>query len=330
MNLRRYLVIAAMAFATTACASNATKPQAPPAISAIETAPIEIIGSETNSASIASSTPAQVHDTADGAGIDYPPGIPADPASAAAYTVTPLAAGAPTSLDAVDAPSSSESLTEAERDAAVLYTEETVADPWQGFNRRMHSVNNGIDKYFARPLAIGYDKITPQPVQSSVSRFFKNLGGPGTAVNQLLQGRPIRALQSLGRFAVNATVGVGGLFDPATRFGMPNRDEEDFGQTLATWGWHDSRYLVMPLLGPRTVRDTVSMVGDQPLSPLGYVEDTGVANGLRILQLADGRAKALPMDEMRKQAPDEYALVRDAWMQRRNRQIKQDLRTTTD
>jgi phospholipid-binding lipoprotein MlaA len=194
----------------------------------------------------------------------------------------------------------------------------------------MYSVNNGIDKYFARPLARTYDKITPQPVQSSVSRFFKNLSGPATAVNQLLQGRPVRALQSLGRFAVNATVGVGGLFDPATRFGMPNRDEEDFGQTLATWGWHDSRYLVLPLLGPRTVRDTVSMVGDQPLSPLGYVEDTGVANGLRILQLADGRAKALSMDEMRKQAPDEYALVRDAWMQRRNRQIKQDLRTTTD
>ncbi|RAT21614.1 hypothetical protein AU488_12385 [Lonsdalea populi] len=81
----------------------------------------------------------------------------------------------------------------------------------------------------------------------------------------------------------------------------------------------------MPLLGPRTVRDTLSMVGDQPLSPIGYVENSGVAYGLQVMKLVDGRARALPMDEARKQAEDEYILVRDAWMQRRDRQIDQDL-----
>jgi len=242
----------------------------------------------------------------------------------------PLVIGVPPSNGTSGAAASSESPTDARQDAALLHQEAIVKDPWEGYNRRMHSFNNVIDKYVARPLAVAYDKVTPQPVQSSVTRFFGNLREPGTAVNQTLQGRPLRALQSLGRFAVNTTIGVGGLFDPATNFGMPKGDGEDFGQTLATWGWRDSRYFVMPLFGPRTVRDTIGMVGDQPLSPIGYVEDSGVANGLRILQLVDARSRALPMDDARQQALDEYALVRDAWIQRRDRQIEQDLPSSHD
>jgi len=214
------------------------------------------------------------------------------------------------------------------REAKTPPPEAIVQDPWEGYNRRMHSVNNVIDKYFTRPLAVAYDKVTPDVVQSSVSSFFRNLREPATAVNQALQGRPAHAAQSVGRFAVNTTVGIGGLFDPATSFGMEKRDGEDFGQTLATWGWRDSRYLVLPLFGPRTVRDTVAIVGDQPLSPVGYVQDAGAANALQILQMADGRARMLPMDQARRDALDEYAFVRDAWAQRRKQQIDQDLKSS--
>jgi phospholipid-binding lipoprotein MlaA len=104
---------------------------------------------------------------------------------------------------------------------------------------------------------------------------------------------------------------------------MPKANE-DFGQTLAAWGWRDSRYLVMPLLGPRTVRDAVGMFGDQPLSPIGRVDSSLVASGLTVLQLTSARAGALPMDEMRRGALDEYVMVRDAWMQRRSYLIGQE------
>jgi phospholipid-binding lipoprotein MlaA len=208
---------------------------------------------------------------------------------------------------------------------AVAAPEQTaVNDPWEGYNRRVYGFNNTVDKVVMRPVAVAYDWITPDPVQASVTRFFGNLREPATAVNQALQMRPVKAVQTLGRFVVNTTVGVAGLFDPATRFGMA-KEQEDFGQTLATWGWRDSRYFVMPLLGPRTVRDTVGMFGDQPLSPIGRVDNTVLANSLTLLQMADGRASMLQVDGMREFALDEYVMVRDMWMQKRSFQIEKDL-----
>lgn len=209
--------------------------------------------------------------------------------------------------------------------AEVIDAQAPVRDPWEGFNRKIHGFNNAADKFVLRPLAVGYDKVMPDPVKGGVSRFFANLGMPATAVNQTLQGRPGDATESLGRFVVNTTVGIGGVFDPASHFGMPEGDDEDFGQTLATWGWRDSRYLVVPLLGPRTVRDTVAIVGDQSLSLIGQIQDSGTANGLQLLQIVDGRVRMLPMDEIRRDAIDDYLFVRDAWAQRRNHQIRQDL-----
>lgn len=205
-----------------------------------------------------------------------------------------------------------------------------VPDPWEGFNRRVHGFNNAADEFVLRPLAVGYQRVVPDPVQAGVSRFFANLRMPATAVNQALQGRPAHAAQSLGRFVVNTTVGIAGVFDPASPLGMPARDHEDFGQTLATWGWQESRYLVLPLLGPRTLRDTVAVVGDQPLSPLGQIQDSGAAAGVQALQAVDGRSRMLPLDKLRREAVDDYAFVRDAWAQRRQQQIQQDLRSTAD
>lgn len=208
---------------------------------------------------------------------------------------------------------------------------QTVArDPWEGFNRQMHGFNTAADNLVLRPLAVGYKKIAPEPVQAGVSRFFANLSMPATVVNQALQGRPGDAATSLGRFVVNTTVGIVGLFDPASHFGLAQRDGEDFGQTLATWGWRDSRYLVLPLLGPRTVRDALGMVGDRPLSPVGQIQDSGVASGLQALEIVDVRTRLLPVDQFRRDALDDYVFVRDAWTQRRSRQITQDLRSGGD
>lgn len=198
-----------------------------------------------------------------------------------------------------------------------------VNDPWEGYNRQIYSFNNGLDKVIVRPIAVAYETVTPQPVQDCISRFFGNLREPATAVNQVLQGKPLSGARTAGRFVINTTVGVAGLYDPATFFGL-SRGYEDFGQTLAVWGWQDSRYFVVPLFGPRTLRDTAGIVGDLPLSPIGYVQNGSVMLGLNIMQLTDARVRLLPFDEMRSQAIDEYSMVRNAWMEKRANQITKD------
>ncbi|MBT2748741.1 MULTISPECIES: VacJ family lipoprotein [unclassified Lysobacter] len=210
---------------------------------------------------------------------------------------------------------------EAEETAAALYTGAAVRDPWERYNRRIHRFNSAVDKRVLRPLAVGYAKAIPARVRSGVSNFFGNLGQPATAINQALQGRPVPALKSLGRFAVNTTLGIAGVFDPAAYMGLPEHDGEDFGQTLASWGWRDSRYLVMPLLGPRTVRDAAAIVADQRLSPLAYLGDRGAASALQLLEIVDGRTQLMPMDRIRQEVYDDYTFVRDAWTQRRRHRI---------
>ena len=236
--------------------------------------------------------------------------------------------------------------TEAELDYAVLYGEEPydpVADPtlpdpaqmqvgydpWEPFNRRMHRVNDAIDRTVARPLATAYMKVVPRPVRLGVSNFFSNLGQPVSAVNALLQGKPVQAGQALGRFVVNATLGIGGIFDPASDAEIPFRSE-DFGQTLGIWGWQNSRYLELPLFGPRTLRDAFGIVGDAPLSPTRQLNDDQTRWALQGLQLVDLRTQLFVVDRMREGAADDYALVRDAWMQRRQYQIFGDLQSDDD
>lgn len=193
-------------------------------------------------------------------------------------------------------------------------------DPWERYNRRMHRFNNAVDRTVARPLARFYVSVVPRPIRLGVGNFFNNLGQPVSAVNALLQGKPTQAGQSLGRFALNTTLGIGGIFDPASDAGLGNRSE-DFGQTLGTWGWARSRYVELPLFGPRTVRDVFGMVGDAPLSPLRQVEEDATRIPLQGLQLVDVRTQLLSTDSLREGAADDYALVRDAWMQRRDYQI---------
>ncbi len=203
-------------------------------------------------------------------------------------------------------------------------------DPWEKFNRRMHRFNNAVDRRVAKPLAKAYVKVVPRPVRLGVGNFFSNLGQPVSAVNALLQGKPKQAGQSLGRFVMNSTLGIGGLFDPATAANIPNKSE-DFGQTLAVWGWRRSRYVELPLFGPRTLRDVFGLIGDAPLSPTRQVEENSARVFLQGLQLVDLRAQLLSTDSLREGAIDDYALVRDAWLQRRDYQIGGDTgRTEND
>jgi len=196
-------------------------------------------------------------------------------------------------------------------------------DPWEPLNRRVHRFNNAVDRRIAKPLAQAYVKVVPRPVRLGVSNFFSNLGQPVSALNALLQGKPKVAAQAIGRFALNTTLGVGGLFDPATDAHLPNHSE-DFGQTLGTWGWKRSRYVELPLFGPRTVRDVFGLIGDAPLSPLRQVQPDQDRIFLQGLQLVDVRTQLFAVDRMREGATDDYTLVRDAWLQRRRYQIYGD------
>lgn len=195
-----------------------------------------------------------------------------------------------------------------------------IYDPWERYNRGMHRFNNAVDRSIARPLAKFYVAVTPRPIRLGVSNFFSNLGQPVSAINALLQGKPGQAGQALGRFVLNTTLGIGGIFDPASDAQLDRRSE-DFGQTLGVWGWERSRYVELPLFGPRTVRDVFGMVGDAPLSPLRQVQEDRTRIPLQGLQLVDIRTQLLSVDSLREGAADDYALVRDAWMQRRNYQI---------
>lgn len=225
--------------------------------------------------------------------------------------------------------------TTAEDDFAALYGSAEPAqasatvDPWEPYNRRVHRFNNAVDRSVARPLATTYVKVVPQFARTGVRNFFSNLRAPVTIINQALQGRGDDAWDSLGRFLINTTVGIGGLFDPASAGQVPKRSE-DFGQTLGVWGWRESRYVELPFFGPRTVRDVVGMGGDMPLSPIRQIDADAARIGLQGLQLVDTRVQLMAVDGLRDSALDEYAMTRDAWLQRRSYQIEQDTRGGND
>ncbi|MBD9434790.1 VacJ family lipoprotein [Pseudoxanthomonas sp. PXM03] len=225
--------------------------------------------------------------------------------------------------DAYALPRPDEDAVIVEEDLALIYGSAAAWDPWEKQNRRVHRFNLVIDAHVLRPLARAYVRVVLTPVRTGITRIFRNLGEPANAFNHVVQGHPGHSLASLCRFVLNTTLGIGGIFDPATRMGLRRR-EEDVGQTLGTWGWRRSRYLVLPLLGPRTVRDTLSLVVDQRLSPLHYVKDGATVIALQSLEVVDGRAQLAAFDDAREDVYDDYAFVRDAWSQRRVHQIDGD------
>ncbi len=271
-----------------------------------------------------------------------PTDAPADASPAVVAATDATSADATADASAADP---EQAPTDAEQDFAAIYGETALGqegydpiadptlptpvvapqsyDPWEKYNRQIHRFNNAVDRRIAKPLARVYVKVVPRPVRLGVSNFFHNLGQPVSALNALLQGKPKQAGQSLGRFLMNSTLGLAGLFDPATAAKIPNRSE-DFGQTLGKWGWKRSRYVELPLFGPRTVRDTFGMLGDAPLSPTRRIGNDATRVGLQGLQLVDLRTQLMATDSLREGATDDYALVRDAWLQRRQYQIHGD------
>ena len=192
-------------------------------------------------------------------------------------------------------------------------------DPWEGFNRKVYAFNDGLDKV-VRPVAVGYDKVMPDPFQRGVGNFFRNLDAPVTFVNQILQGKVTQSADTLGRFLINSTIGLLGFFDVATRMGVPFYNE-DLGQTMATWGYEDSRYLMLPFFGPSTLRDGTGRLADSYYHPVGRAIHGRNEWGLWIFRGIDQRARFLSQDTELERAYDPYVLMRDVWLQNRQYQI---------
>jgi phospholipid-binding lipoprotein MlaA len=191
------------------------------------------------------------------------------------------------------------------------------SDRFERFNRSVYKFNTALDHAVLRPVARTYVKITPAPARRSVNNFFSNLRYPITIVNDLLQGKVHDGVSDVGRFGVNTIVGIGGLFDPASGWGLSKHDE-DFGQTLGKWGVPPGPYLMLPILGPSTARDAPAKLVDRYMSPEGYITNSDVTIGLFLAGGINSRAQLLDSDAVRESAYDPYAFLRSAWLQRRN------------
>ncbi|MFZ2628868.1 MAG: VacJ family lipoprotein [Rugosibacter sp.] len=196
-------------------------------------------------------------------------------------------------------------------------TSGNAKDPIEGFNRAMYAFNDGLDKAVIKPVAKGYDAVLPNPVRTGVTNFFGNIADLFIGVNNLLQGKVSDGGGDLGRVAVNTTVGVLGVFDVASRMGL-EKHEEDFGQTFGRWGMGSGAYVVLPLFGPRTVRDTGGLVLDVATDPVGYIDHVPTRNTLLTLRAINDRADLLPAEKVVEEAAlDKYSYIRDAYLQRR-------------
>ena len=190
-------------------------------------------------------------------------------------------------------------------------------DPLEPYNRVAHGFNEFLDDALLEPLAKGYNKITPAPLNKGVTNFFNNLGDIRSAINNLLQFKIGRAFSDVGRIAVNSTVGILGFMDVASNMDLP-RYNEDFGQTLGVWGMGSGPYIVFPIFGPSSGRDGIGIVADWFTDPVNYIDDDTVRWSLKGLDIVDTRADLLNASRVFDQAAlDPYAFIRDAYLQRR-------------
>ena len=194
-------------------------------------------------------------------------------------------------------------------------------DPFEPFNRRMMQLNEGVDAVALKPAATIYREAVPPLVRTGVSNFFGNISDAWSFVNSLLQFRFQDAADNFARVQLNTFVGLGGIFDVASEFQI-ERHSEDFGQTLGRWGVPAGPYLMLPLLGPSTVRDTFALPVDRQADPLNHVDPWGSRGSLYILRLLDARSNLLRASSVLDQAAlDKYTFTRDAHLQRRRTQV---------
>ncbi len=188
-------------------------------------------------------------------------------------------------------------------------------DPYEKFNRAVFQFNDGLDRALLKPVAKGYRFIAPGLVETGVTNFFSNLGEIKNVVNDLLQGKVTQAGNDSGRFIVNSTVGVAGLFDVAKHTGLKKSDGEDFGQTLRVWGVPEGPYLVIPFVGSSTGTDIVGYPVDWLTNPLTYVDESTEKYAVIALQLIDARKRLLDAEEL--VSGDRYIFIREAYLQNR-------------
>jgi phospholipid-binding lipoprotein MlaA len=194
-------------------------------------------------------------------------------------------------------------------------------DPWEGLNRKTYAFNDALDRAVMKPVAQGYQRVTPAFVQEGVNNFFDNIEDVATSLNNFLQGKPKEGLSDAGRFLANTVLGVFGLWDVATPMGL-EKHYEDFGQTLGVWGVQSGPYLVLPLLGPSTARDAPAKIVDPAWYYKDYVDPERLYWGLWGLDKVRTRANLLKAETVLEEAAlDKYTFIRDAWLQRRRSQV---------
>lgn len=190
-------------------------------------------------------------------------------------------------------------------------------DPWERFNRSNQRFNDSFDRAVLRPVTVAYRKHVPQVIRTGVSNLIGNLKFPTTIVNDLLQLKLVDTGADIGRFVLNSTLGIGGLLDPATRIGI-RRNDEDFGQTLGRWGVPAGPYVVLPLIGPSTLRDTPAIAADWQTDLRTHLDiSTGARIALGMQAVVVRRESLLSADDALDSAYDRYAFIRNAWLQRR-------------
>lgn len=243
----------------------------------------------------------------------------APPAAPSAILVSPAAAppaAAPSSAAAIDA---------APAAAASHPRVHAPGDPLEGFNRRMFRLFQSLDKAIFRPLALGYRQIVPRPIRSGVRHFFSNLGEPVVFLNDMLQLRPRRAIRTFGRFAINSTLGVGGLIDVATPEALPHH-ANGFGSTLGFYGVGPGPYVFVPFLGPSTLRDLVGGAGDAMVLPAAVgapFDRTDYRIASAVITGLDQRAESDDdLQALYRTALDPYATLRSVYLQSRTAAIR--------
>lgn len=201
-------------------------------------------------------------------------------------------------------------------------TDKHPDDPWYGWNHGTQSFNDNVDKYVLKPVAKGYQYVTPEAVDEGITNFFNNINDIGVTVNDMLQFKMLQSGMDVSRFVINTTVGVAGVVDVAGRLDLPKHNE-DFGQTLGYWGIPSGNYLVLPFFGPSSPRDTLGLIGDALLNPLTYVSfisgaASAATSGSRAVDIVDGRSDLLRTEKIIDEASvDRYDFIKNAYQQRR-------------
>lgn len=193
-------------------------------------------------------------------------------------------------------------------------------DPWEPLNRRISNFNEAVDRATLKPLAKGYQAVLPDPVETAVANFSNNLLGPRNIINNFLQGKFKRGFSETGRFIANSTLGLLGLIDVGTDIGLEAHNE-DFGETLATWGVPRGPYVVIPILGPRTFRDATMIPLNFLADPLFHYDNDVARRWLYGIRLVDVRARLLSLDSLTEDSFDRYLTIRESYLQNREYRI---------